>query len=188
MADKNDNPDTVEEFKEEYSVELATLSEEAQAQVLDAAAEAEFDGELEDVDINDAVNAADQADWSRRDAEDHKEEQFKAEEAGDYAGAREAAEKVEGNLQDADYQGANVDKASTEAGYDVQQLEAAEWQQEIAEGESVEAEAYAEDGDADMAADSAEDAAEGDDYAESLADERDGTDDATRDNTIDYDG
>lgn len=161
---------TSEEVIETYEVELAGLSDGERDQVIDALREAEAVGELGVTDVDDVILDAQITDDNREDAEEAQREQAEAAEDGDYEKANDRAEEVQDNLADAEAHGGQFAEARQEADHDVLVLSEAEWQQDIADENVVEAEGFAEEGmdaSADEAADDAEDAQDSaDDYGE----------------------
>lgn len=162
-------PGTAEAVEQAYEVEIAGLNESEAAQVKEALSEAEFQGELDQVDVDAEIMNAQFAEENREEAELAQREQAEAADAGDYATASEKAEEVQDNLKEADAQGASLDEAMQENDADVEVLDAAETQQEnaeyFAEASLEDADVY--DADADTLDDHAVDAADqADAYAE----------------------
>ncbi len=163
-------PGTAEAVEAEYEVELAGLNDSEAAQVTEAISEAEFAGELEDLDVEAEIQDAQFAEEHREEAEAAQRDQAEAADAGDYTAAREDAETVQDNLAEAEGHGASLDAATQENDADVEVLAEAEYQQDVAEEFSEASLESVEDGvyeaDSDMMDDYAADAAEqADDYA-----------------------
>ncbi|MCP5180588.1 MAG: hypothetical protein R3E84_02130 [Pseudomonadales bacterium] len=167
-----DDEDRVEALEETYEVELAGLNENESRQVHDALTEAEFSGELGQVDMDDTILSAQVAEDNREDAELAQREQAQAADRGDFETAREKAEEVGDNLADASAQGAKLSEAVQENDHDVLVLEEAEFQAESAEAFADGAVVFADaETDSDLAAHEAihdaQDAADtADDYLE----------------------
>ena len=169
-ADKPE-PGTAEAVEAQFEVELAGLNDSEAAQVTDAISEAEFMGQLDELEVDAEIQNAQVAEEHREEAEDAQRDQAEAVDAGDYGSAREDAAEVQENLAEAEAQGASLDEATQENDADVEVLEAAEYQQETAEEfaeaslDSVDDGVY--EADSDMMDDYAADAADqADDYAQ----------------------
>ncbi|MEQ8860909.1 MAG: hypothetical protein RIC56_19865 [Pseudomonadales bacterium] len=171
--DDKSEPGTAEAVEEEFEVELAGLNDSELGQVRDALTEAEFNGELGQLEIDETIQQAQFAEEDRAEAELAQREQAKEADAGDFEAARERAEEVRDNLQDASGHGASLEKASAENANDVQVLTEAEFQQDTAEYFGDAAVDYAEDGSEDSADASADDAADAADIADEQADQGD---------------
>lgn len=174
---------TAEAVEVEYEVELAGLNENEVSQVKEALSEAEFDGSLDEVDVDSEIAEAQFAEEDRAEAEDLREEQVEAADAGDYETAREKAEAVQSELKESSEEhGGDLDSAIDSNAHDVEVLSEAEYQQETAEAFEADAEDYAEDGSdaADSVMDDAQDSAEqADDYAADSTDYNDTGGDAS---------
>ena len=166
-------PGTAEAVEAQFEVELASLNESEVAQVKEAISEAEFNEELDDVDVEGEIMDAQFAEEHREEAEFAQRDQAEAVDQGDYDAARESAESVQENLGEAQQEGANLDEAIQENNADVEHLQAADDAQDTAEYFMEESgddapddvyEAAIEDGMHDYAADAADQA---DDYASS---------------------
>ena len=86
-----DDEDRVEALEETYEVELAGLNENESRQVHDALTEAEFSGELGQVDMDDTILSAQVAEDNREDAELAQREQAQM----NALAQREALERAE---------------------------------------------------------------------------------------------
>lgn len=155
---------TVEAVEAEFEVELAGLNDNEAAQVKEALSEAEFGNELDSLDVENEIEQAQFAEEDRAQAEELREDQVEAADAGDYETARERAEQVQEELRDSSEEhGGDLDTAINENAHDVEVLSEADYQQEVAEDFDAEAVEYAEldspeaaDGTADDAYDAAE--------------------------------
>lgn len=113
------------EMPEGMSVRFAELTEEGQAQVIEALAEQAYEGDLTEDSINEAVGNAETADESRENVEDLREQQAEAVESGDYEKGQDLANQAEYELREVD------DLGGSEAEAEV--LEAQTDQQELAD-------------------------------------------------------
>ena len=164
-------PGTAEAVEAQFEVEMAGLNESEAAQVKEAISEAEFNNELDSIDVEAEIMNAEFAEEHREEAEDAQRDQAEAADAGDYGAARENADAVQDNLAEAREDGASLDEATQENNADVEVLEAAEFEQDNAEYFADASLEQAEDGvydaDTDMMDDYAADAADqADDYAQ----------------------
>ena len=125
---------TAEAVEAEYEVELAGLDDNEAAQVKEAISEAEFNNELDQLDVDAEIQQAQFAEDDRADAESLREQQVEAADAGDYDTARERAEQVREELRESsDEHGGQLDSALAENAHDVEVLNEADFQQENAE-------------------------------------------------------
>ena len=168
---KKDEEVTADEIVSAYEVELASLNEDEEEQVVEALREAEMSGELQVTDVDHVIAEAEAAENNRLETEEAQQLQAEAADRGDYQAAREHAETAQNEIQDAIGQGGQYSEAALEIDHDVQVLSEAEWQQEIADETVVDAVAYAEGGSesgTEAALDDAEDAqTAADDYGQS---------------------
>lgn len=176
-------PGTTEAVEVEYEVELAGLNENELAQVKEALSEAEFDGSLDELDVENEIAEAQNAEEDRADAEDLREEQVEAADAGDYETAREKAEEVQLELRESSQDhGGDLDTAIDSNAHDIEVLSEADHQQETAEAFEADADDYAEQSDegAESSMDTAMDAADSADaYAQDSTDFNDTAGDAS---------
>lgn len=140
----------------EFQIAIAGLTDGAQDQAVEALREAaaENGGSLEGVDLEAIIRDARDANAAREEAEDARVDQAKAAEAGDFEAAREAAEKVEDNLEIVEAKGVDpiaAGEAIITAQSDQSDLEYADYHQEIANESAAYAVDAAEAGDADHA-------------------------------------
>lgn len=142
---------SAEAVSEAYAGDIAALPEEAQAQVKATLEEAEAVGELDHIEMETLLVEAEAAEWRRDEAEASAERREEAIEDGDYDKAAEAAREVQNDLADARDLGQTLDKAEAQAADDTLTLEAAAWDQSIAE-ESLDAAALDADAPASSAA------------------------------------
>jgi hypothetical protein len=152
-----------EDSTSDFEVTIASLSDDAQAQVVEGVQDTELDGTLASADLTQMVQDAEAADRHKEQAETFQREQTKAADTGDFAGAREIAQKAELELQDVADRGGDTESEIIEAQRDVVALDEADWEQEIMEDNAVAADDYIETGevdDADIYADEAVDHAE----------------------------
>ncbi|MEM1436979.1 MAG: hypothetical protein AAGG11_23225 [Pseudomonadota bacterium] len=162
-------PGTAEAVEAEFEVELAGLNDNETAQVREAISEAEFNNELDQLDVDAEIQQAQFAETDRAEAEELREDQVEAADRGDYETARDRAEDAQHELRDAaETHGGNLDTALSENARDVEVLSEAEFQQEAAESFEADAIDYAEldsDEGADASLDDAYDAADAADDA-----------------------
>lgn len=118
---QNEQPDGI-------AVRIASLTDEGQAQVVEALEAAAADGALDEDAFQEAVGNAESADESRANVEGYREQQAEAAEAGDYDKAQEFANKSEYELREID------DLGGSEAAGEV--IEAQTDQMELAEADS----------------------------------------------------
>jgi hypothetical protein len=155
---------TADEVIAEYEVELASLNDSEMAQVKDALSEAEFNNEIDQINVEAEISNAQFAEEDRAEAQDAQREQAQAADNGDVEDAREKAEEVQANLNEASEHGASLNEAQQENDVDVEVLTEAEFQADTAEyfeadsAESLDDGEY--DADTDAAADHADDAAD----------------------------
>ena len=166
-------PGTVEAVEQEFEVDLAGLNENETEQVHEALTEAEFAGELDQVEIDEVIADAQQAEDNREEAEIVQRDQVEAREAGDYEGALDSARDVQENLNEANNQGADLDNAVQENAHDVEVLSEADFQQENAEDFTEASVDYAEAGSEDGADAAGDDAINAADSADAYADQSD---------------
>ncbi|MEM9383508.1 MAG: hypothetical protein AAGA68_00475 [Pseudomonadota bacterium] len=127
-------PGTAEAVEAEYEVELAGLNDNESAQVKEAISEAEFNNELDQLDVSEELQQAQFAEEDRAAAETLREEQVEAADVGNYDAARERAEQVREELRESsDEHGGQLDAALAENAHDVEVLSEADFQQENAE-------------------------------------------------------
>lgn len=171
--DERAEPGTAEALEQEFEVELAGLNENELEQVQQALGEAEFNGELDQVDMDQQILDAQFAEGDRQEAEVAQREQAREADEGDVSTARERAEEVQANLSEASGHGAALDRATEENAHDVQVLTDAESQQDSAEYFGDAAIDFAEVGSEDSADAAATDAADAADAADDNVDEGD---------------
>lgn len=159
---------TTEEVMAEYEVELASLNDSELAQVKEALSEAEFNDEIDQIDVEAEITSAQFAEEDRAEAEVVQHEQAHAADAGDIEGAREKAEEVQENLNEASAHGASLNEAQQENDADVEVLTEAEFQADTAEYFEADSADSLEDGEYDADTDAAQDHA--DDAADSAVD------------------
>lgn len=127
-------PGTAEAVEAEYEVELAGLNDNEAAQVKEAISEAQFNDELDQLDVSEEVLEAQFAEEARAEAETLREQQVEAADAGNYEAARERAEQVRDELRESSEEhGGQLDTALAENAHDVEVLNEADFQQENAE-------------------------------------------------------
>lgn len=115
--------DIADQLQDGMSVRIASLSEEGQAQVVEALSS----GELSADEMNEALSNAEDADYARENAEEARENQAEAADSGDYDKAQEYANQAEYDLREVD------DLGGSEAEAEV--IEAQQDQAELAEAE-----------------------------------------------------
>lgn len=120
------SPSTLEEMPEGFRVELASLSEEGQEQVVEAITAAQDAGTLDDAAVHDALDQAAQADTHRENVEDLHQQQADAASSGDYAKAADLASQAEYQLKEVQDHGGDADEALVRADADVTHLESAQ--------------------------------------------------------------
>lgn len=154
----------------DFQIDIASLSEGAQEQAIQAVHDAAANGALDDLDLDSVINNARDADAARERSEENQVEQAKAAESGDFAKAEEFAQRAEYDLREVEDKGADPVAAWQDVEHtqhDRMDLENAEFHQEIAADDAASAAAYAAEGDtvhaeayADHAADHADVAAD----------------------------
>lgn len=154
----------------DFQIEIASLSAGAQEEAIQAVHDAAANGNLDDLDLDTVVNNARDADAARERSEADHVEQAKAAESGDFTRAEEYAHRAEYDLREVEDKGVDPVTAwqdAEHAGHDRDDLQTAEYHQEIAADDAASAAAYAAEGDtahaeayADHAADHAEVAAD----------------------------
>lgn len=163
-------PETIEQVEARYEVEMAGLNDNEAAQVKEALSEAEFNNELDTLDIENEIEQAQFAEEDRAQAEDIREDQVNAADAGDYETARERAEEVQQELRDSSEEhGGDLDNAISENTHDIEVLSEADYQQEVAEDMAEDAYDYAELESAEGYDESMDDAYDAADNADSQA-------------------
>lgn len=180
----------------DFEVEVAALSDEAQAEVADVVEAAEATDTTGTLDVDDVMESAELAADRTERADETLHEQQDAVDEGDYATARDLAEQAEGDRAQAaeatePWIGRLDDEREVEvqaASDDVAALDAADWAQESADETADAAADYAEAGDYEVATELDDEAESDDAAAEAYADDTDddGYDDSTRyDDTTD---
>lgn len=170
MAD----PMTLDDFwqtetGQQLQIDMAGMSQEEQATMLDQLQKAADNGDLSnDFNPDDMFLDSQIAEEKRDEAEAYQAEQAKAAEAGDWEKAEEMAEKAEYAMEEVKDHGGDVaDAEILQAQHDQMDLENADYHQEIADDAAASAEAYAAEGDLDAASVYADTAA---DHADTAAD------------------
>lgn len=126
--------DIADQLPEGMSVRIASLSEEGQQQVIDALTEAQGSGALSEDTFNETFSNAENADDSRENVEQARENQAEAADAGDYDKAQEQANVAEYELREVDDLGGSEAEAEViEAQQDQVELAEADANQEYAE-------------------------------------------------------
>ena len=153
---------------QDFQIDIAGLSTAEEADVTHVLQDAADGGNLADLNLDHAILEAQAAEGARGEAETFQAAQAKAADAGDWASARDYADKAEYAMHEVRDHGGNVDDMEIiQAGHDEMNLDNAHWEQQIADDNAVTAQAYAEAGDADHAAQYADTAA---DHAQTAAD------------------
>ena len=139
--------DTIDSLPESFQVELAGLSTDAQAQVVDAVAAANDSGDLADLNLDKTVADAQAADTGRERVEELHQEQAQAVADGDFAKADDLAHQTEYQLREVEAHGAAADPQIIQSEADQAHLDWAQYHQEIAQDASQAAAADAAAGD-----------------------------------------
>jgi len=153
----------------EFQIEIASLTDGAQDQAEAVVEAAAADGTLDDLDLDDVVSNARDADQARENAEDLQVDQAKAAASGDYEKAEELSVKAEYELREVEDKGDDPLAAQNEirdADYDQIDLENADLHQDIADDKADAAIDAAESGDFETAEDLADGAADEIDVAD----------------------
>lgn len=161
----------------EFQLQMAALSDGAQASARNVIEQAAADGTLDDLDLDEVVTNARDADEARETAEDLQVQQAEKAADGDYEGARELSDKAEYELKEVEAKGEDVLEAQVaikDADYEQMDLDNADYHQEIADEKVDSAVDAAEDGDFETAEELSNDAA---DEVEVAADYGGGVDD-----------
>ncbi|MDZ4777889.1 MAG: hypothetical protein SGJ23_14010 [Alphaproteobacteria bacterium] len=161
----------------EFQLQMAALSDGAQASARNVIEQAAADGTLDDLDLDEVVTNARDADEARETAEDLQVQQAEKAADGDYEGARELSDKAEYELKEVEAKGDDVLEAQVaikDADYEQMDLDNADYHQEIADEKVDSAVDAAEDGDFETAEELSNDAA---DEVEVAADYGGGVDD-----------
>ena len=103
--------DIADQLPEGMSVRIASLSDEGQAQVLEALTEAQGAGEITEETFQETVSNAEYADESRENVEVAREAQAEAADSGDYAKAQDYANQAEYELREVDHLGGSEAEA-----------------------------------------------------------------------------
>ncbi len=156
-VDVNRTDPLSDEYVTDLQVEMASLDDESQAKVVEAVEDAQDTGKLDELDTDELVAQEREIADRREEAETHRQDQQRAQEEGDLETARDRADEAREDLQVA----AERDGDSTpdreeefdvvEAENDVDALDAAEWNQDIADENAETAESYAAEGDFEVA-------------------------------------
>lgn len=145
----------------EFQVEIASLTDGAQDQAQAVVEAAAADGTLDDLDLDEVVSNARDADEARENAENLQVDQAKAAADGDYEKAEELSVKAEYELREVEDKGDDPLAAQNEirdADYDQMDLENADYHQEIGDAKADAAADAAEDGDFETAESLSDDA------------------------------
>ena len=140
----------------DFQIQMASLSSAAQQQAQEAVEQAAANGTLNDLDLDEVINNARDADAAREHAEDLQVEQAKATADGDFARAEELSVQSEYELKVVEDKGdepVHAAEAITHADQDQSDLQYADYHAEIAADNADAAAAYAAEGDLDHAAD-----------------------------------
>jgi hypothetical protein len=147
----------------DFQIELAGLSGAAQQQAQQVVEQAAANGTLIDLDLDEVISNARDADAARERAEDLQVEQAKATAEGDFGRAEELSVQAEYELKVVEEKGdepIHAAEAIEHADQDQSDLQFAEYHAEIAGDNADAAAAYAAEGDFDHAADYSDAAAD----------------------------
>lgn len=147
----------------DFQLQLAGLPDGAQTSARNVIEQAAADGTLGDLDLDEVISNARDADEARENAEDLQTDQAKAAADGDYDKAKELSDKAEYELEEVEQKGDDPLAAQAEikdADYDQMDLENADYHQEIADDKADSAVDAAEDGDFETAEELSDDAAD----------------------------
>ena len=151
--------DAIAQLPEDFSVQIAALSDTAQTQVLDAVSAAHDSGTLSDLNIDHTLADAQLADDGRANVEAMHQQQADAVASGDYARADEIAHNTEYQLHEVQDHGGDADQQLVTSESDQAHLDWAQYHQDTAHEEAGWAADAANHGDAAHAADYADMAA-----------------------------
>lgn len=176
----------------DLEVELASLDDSAQEQVVDAIGEAQDTDTVDELDLDQLQEDAQVAAESREEASEQARLEQSDADAGDYEAARDHSTTRAEDLQVAAERDDAIGETTSQGAFEVSEatdvaadLDAADWAQDGAEDLEAEADDYAGDGDFETAEALGEEAGEAADTAEGYADE---ADEATDDTSVAYDG
>lgn len=147
----------------DFQLQMAALSDGAQASARNVIEQAAADGALDDLDLDEVITNARDADEARENAEDLQVQQAEKAAEGDYEGARELSDKSEYELREVEDKGDDALAAQAEikdADYEQMDLDNADYHQEIADDKAESAVDAAEDGDFETAEELSDDAAD----------------------------
>jgi len=150
----------IDELPHDFRVEVANLSEEGQAQVVEAVSAAHDSGHLSDLDLEQTVSDAQSADTARENVEQLHHDQAQAVADGDLAKADDLAHQTEYELKEVQDHGGDADKQIVQTEADQAHLDWAQYHDEIAHDSGHDAAAAYASGDT----------AHGDTYAATAAD------------------
>lgn len=147
----------------DFQLQMAGLSDGAQTSARNVLEQAAADGTLGDLDLDEVITNARDADEARENAEDLQVQQAEKAAAGDYEGARELSDKAEYELREVEDKGDDALAAQAEikdADYEQMDLDNADYHQEIADDKADAAVDAAEAGDFETAEELSDDAAD----------------------------
>jgi len=147
----------------DFQLQMAALSDGAQASARNVIEQAAADGKLDELDLDDVISNARDADEAREEAENLQVQQAEKAAEGDYDGARDLSDKAEYELKEVEAKGDDVLEAQVaikDADYDQMDLDNADYHQEIADDKAEAAVDAAEAGEFETAEDLSNDAAD----------------------------
>lgn len=165
----------------DFQIEMASLNDAAQAQARAVLEEAAANGNLDDLDLDQVISNAREANEAQEEAENLQVEQAKATEEGDFERARELSAKAEYELREVEEKGdepLEAQAAIRDADYDQMDLDNADFHQEIADDKSEAAVDAAESGDFETAEELSDGAADEIEASEDFAGNGEGVEEA----------
>ncbi len=124
--------ETLAALPEDFSVEIAGLSDAAQAQVIDAVQAAEDNGTVADLNIDHTISDAQVADAGRENVEALHQQQADAASSGDFDHAHDLAQQAGYELREVADHGGEADAQIVQADRDVSHLDEAHVEQQTA--------------------------------------------------------
>lgn len=126
------NQETLDALPEDFSVEIAGLSDAAQAQVIDAVQDAAANGTVADLDVDHTISDAQTADAGRQDVEALHQQQADAASSGDFDHAHDLAQQAGYELREVADHGGDAEHQIVQADRDVSNLDVAHVEQQTA--------------------------------------------------------
>lgn len=124
--------DILDKLPEDFRVEIAGLSDEAQAQVLEAVQAAADENALDDFDTDKAMSDAVVADEARQEGETARQEQAEAVEDGDFEKGRDLADQNEWAMKEVEDHGGEAEEQIIQAEADQESLDEAQDERDTA--------------------------------------------------------